>query len=244
MKQKGTPQETTPDTPEAKAAALLDALRARQSETNRAGMVRYGINVARAYGVPVSRLRVLARETGRDADTARRLWASAIHEARILACLIHDPAAVSPEELEAMVAAIDSWDLCDQFVNTLARRTPVPRRTARRWILAGPAFVKRAGLSLLACLAVHDKTADEETLEADLRAVAAVCADERRIVAKAASWVFRQIGKRNERLRRAALAQAAGVLDTAKGKAAFAARDAIAELTRPDMAERVAGRAG
>ena len=214
-----------------RAAGLLERLRELGSPANRAGMARYGINVARAYGVSVSALRPMAREIGCDAALARALWATAVHEARILACLVHDPLGLVPGEAESLVRDIDSWDLCDQFTNKLLRRVPEARAMARRWLGDEAAFVKRAGLSLLAALAVHDKASPESVFCDDLEAVAAVAADARQPVRKAASWALRQIGKRGEALRRAALMTAARLLE-GHPDAAWAARDAIAELQR------------
>ncbi|WP_428561643.1 MAG: DNA alkylation repair protein [Solidesulfovibrio sp. DCME] len=106
-------------------------------------------------------------------------------------------------------------------------------------------FVKRAGLTCLASLAVHDKAADEAVFRADLAAVAAVAADDRQPVRKGASWVLRQIGKRSESLRQAALDTARGLLARGEPAARFAAREALRELTRPPAADkRAAARQG
>jgi hypothetical protein len=72
---------------QATASALLDDrlvsiladLRAMGSERNRAGMVRYGINVENAYGVSVLDLRKMARRLGTDHDMALALWATGNH---------------------------------------------------------------------------------------------------------------------------------------------------------------------
>ena len=168
-----------------RAAELLECLRALGSQANRAGMARYGINVVRAYGVSVSALRPMAREIGQDAALARALWATGAHEARILACLVHDPLGLAPGEAENLVRDIDSWDLCDQFTGKLMRRAPGARAMARRWLGDEAAFVKRAGLSLLAALAVHDKTSPDSVFLGDLKAAAAVAADARQPVRKA-----------------------------------------------------------
>lgn len=219
-----------------RAAAIVAELRKRGSEANRAGMARYGINVARACGVQVACLRLLAKEIGRDPDLARALWATGAHEARILACRVHDPALASQEEVEAMAADLDSWDLCDQFTNNLVRRVPGARDLARRWLRAEAPFVKRAGLTLLASLAVHDKAAADAVLLADLEAVVLVADDDRQPVKKAVSWALRQIGKRNAVLCRAALDSAGALLARDLPGARFAARDAWRELSgRADL---------
>src|SRR3954468_13917426 len=73
------------------APEILAALRARANPANTAGMARYGINTEHAYGVPVYELRAMAKPIGRDHVLAQELWASGIHEARILATIIEEP---------------------------------------------------------------------------------------------------------------------------------------------------------
>ena len=69
-------------------------------------------------------------------------------------------------------------------------------------------FVRRAGFSLMAGLAVKDKNASDADFEALLPLIAAAATDERNMVKKAVNWALRAIGKRNPQLRRAAIAAA------------------------------------
>lgn len=59
------------------------------------GMARFGIKPNNTYGISVPNLRRVAREAGKDHDLARQLWASGIHEARLLAGMIDDPELVT-----------------------------------------------------------------------------------------------------------------------------------------------------
>jgi len=53
------------------AGEIVAALRAAASARNVAGRARSGIRGAKSHGVPVARLRQLARPHGRDATRAR-----------------------------------------------------------------------------------------------------------------------------------------------------------------------------
>ena len=64
---------------------VLDRLRSLADPEARAGMARFGIETGKALGVSIPTLRALAREIGRDHVLAEELWASGVHEARILA---------------------------------------------------------------------------------------------------------------------------------------------------------------
>jgi len=88
------------------------------------GMVRCGILTDQALGVSMPKLRSLAKECGKDHDLAAKLWASGIHEARILASLVEEPGEVSEEQTERWVYDFDSWDLTDQTCASLFRRLP------------------------------------------------------------------------------------------------------------------------
>jgi len=223
------------------AHKVLDDLAAMGSEKDRAGMARYGIETAHAYGVSVSALRAFARRTGRDTALARALWASGCHEARILAVLIAVPAEVEEREIDAWVSDLDSWDLCDQFCNNLVRKLPFAQAKAEAWTGADATFVKRAGFTLMACLAVHDKALDDVAIGTFLEIIEREASDDRNYVKKSASWALRQLGKRSARLNGAAV-ELATKLKTAESRSArWIGNDAYRELTSEKVCARLAG---
>ena len=71
-------------------------------------MVRGGINSARALGVPIPALRRLAKAVPKDHALAQKLWASSIHEARILAGMTDDPGQVTREQMDTWAEDFDS----------------------------------------------------------------------------------------------------------------------------------------
>jgi 3-methyladenine DNA glycosylase AlkD len=119
------------------AAALLTELRALGSEENRAGMARHGINAEDASGVSVRTLRTLARRIGTDHELALALWTTGHHEARLLACFVDDPEAVTETQAEHWAQAFDSWDLCDQATTSLFDRTTLALPKAVQWANPG-----------------------------------------------------------------------------------------------------------
>ena len=121
------------------------------------GMARVGINIERAIGVSLPHLRKLGRRLGPDHLLALDLWSTGIHEARILASLVDDPADVTREQMDAWARDFDSWDICDQVVGNLFERTPYVVPAAHSWTERDETFVKRAGFVLIATRAVHDR---------------------------------------------------------------------------------------
>ncbi|WP_448626007.1 DNA alkylation repair protein [Geodermatophilus sp. URMC 64] len=211
--------------------AVLDRLRALADPSRLPGMARYGIGGGAALGVTVAELRVLAKELGRSHELAAGLWASGIHEARLLAGLVEEPAAADADQLDAWAADFRSWDLCDQVCQNLVRHTPFAWDKALEWSARPEPYVKRAGFAVMAGLAVSDKRADDDRFEAFLHAVAERGDDERPVVRKGASWALRQIGKRNPALRARAVETALALREGGRG-ARWVGADALRELRR------------
>lgn len=211
---------------------VLRHLEALADPHNVEGMARFGIRPAHALGISMATLRPLAKTLGRNHDLAAGLWASGIHEARILATIVEDPDAVTEAQADAWVGDLDSWDVCDQCCINLFRRTPFAWDKAVEWAGRPEEYVRRAGFSLMAVLAVHDNTAPDERFVALLPVIRAGATDERNAVKKAVSWALRQMGKRNPALRDAALAAVETLRADGSRSSRWIASDTERELTR------------
>jgi len=212
------------------AAELIAALQAKANPANVAGMARFGINPNGTLGVSVAEIRKLARRVGRSHALALDLWDSGIHEARILAAIVDEPACITRSQMNQWATDFDSWDVCDQACQNLFHRTPHAWDMAVKWARAKPEFVRRAGFSLIASLASKDKDSPEERFEALLPLIAAAATDERNFVKKAVNWALRGIGKRSPKLRRSAIASAREIARLESRAARWIAADALREL--------------
>ncbi len=210
---------------------VIKKLRAMSNPEAVAGMARFGINPERALGISIPDLRRMAKETGKDPLLARRLWDSEIHEARILAGMIDDPEEVSEEQIDRWAKDFDSWDLCDQCCSNLFDKTPFAHQKAVEWAERREKFVKRAGFVLMACLAVHDKKAEDKTFLKFLFIIKRESRDERNFVRKAVNWALRQVGKRSLFLNEAAVRAAREIKEIDSKPAKWIASDALRELT-------------
>jgi 3-methyladenine DNA glycosylase AlkD len=76
--------------------------------------------------------------------------------------MVDDPGQVTESQMERWVYDFDSWDLCDQCCDNLFDKTVFAYPKALEWSARRAEFVKRAGFVLMAVLAVHGKTADDE----------------------------------------------------------------------------------
>jgi 3-methyladenine DNA glycosylase AlkD len=195
--------------------------------------------VPNAHGISAPVLHTLAKRIGKSHALAQALWATGIHEARILATLIGESERVSAAEMERWVRDFDSWDVvyaacCYLYV----RAKPAWSKTAA-WSRRPEEFVKRAAFSLMAYLSYKDKAAPDARFVRFLRVIEREAYDERNFVRKAVNWALRNIGKRNIRLNREAIRAAGRIRWQGSRSARWIAADALRELKSPSVQARL-----
>lgn len=192
--------------PTADVAAILHELKRSGSKQFRAEMAsRYGIVTgATVYGTPVSKLKLIAKSLGRDHDLADALWRSGVHDARMLATMVGDPACVTPAQMDRWAKDFDNWGIVDTVAFNLFDKSPHAFQQIDKWAKAKGEFVKRAAFALLASCALHGHGSDADHMRG-LKLIEREADDERNFVKKGASWALRAIGgKKSPKLRAAA----------------------------------------
>ena len=222
---------------------VLDRLKSMADPEAVANMTRVGITPETMLGIFLPDLRALAKEIGSDHELAQQLWASGIHEARILASFVDDPCLVTETQMEDWAADFDSWDVCDLCCTHLFRKTRFAYAKALEWSSREAEFVKRAGFVLMVCLTVHDKKASDDTFEQFFPIIRREATDERNLVRKAVNWALRQIGKRNLTLNQRAIEVAKGIESLDSRSARWVASNALRELTGEAVQQRLAKKA-
>ncbi|WP_428675141.1 DNA alkylation repair protein [Roseibium sp.] len=218
--------------------AILSELRSAGSEENRAGLARFGIDASQAFGVPLSILRPFAKRIGKSPELAIALWDTGFHEARLLAILITPPKALPPERAMVWLSDIQSWDLCDQLTNVLARQAGSDA-LAPRFAADDREFVRRAGFALIAWRAVHAKKAPDAEFLSHMELIRIHARDSRNFVWKAVHWALRQIGKRSASLHPPALALAFELSEADDKTARKVGKAALKELTSEKVLTRL-----
>jgi 3-methyladenine DNA glycosylase AlkD len=223
---------TIPPAPGAaqKAREVLQTLEEMGDPSRLQGTARYGIRTDQAVGVTVTELRRLARGLRPDHELAAALWASGIHEARILASLVDEPALVSEAQADAWVADLDSWDVCDGVCGNLLDRTPFALDKGVEWSSREPELEKRAAFALMACAAVHRRDLPDAAFASVLPVIREQATDDRTYVKKAVCWALRQIGKRRAELNARAIRTAEQIERIDARSASWIAHDALREL--------------
>lgn len=224
---------------QARADVLLARIKDLSSPSFKKQMKdRFGINTEKAVGTPVTALRALAKEVSRpDQPLADALWQSNIHEARIMASMLADPAQMTREKLDSWAKELNSWDICDACCLNLFSKVKNPLKLAERWMKKEEEFVRRAGFATLAVLAMpRAKTADEDLLLFFPYIKNHAC-DPRPMVFKAVNWALRNIGKKNPRLTPKAVGCAHEILDLYphNRNAVWVAKNTLWELNSPKI---------
>jgi 3-methyladenine DNA glycosylase AlkD len=217
----------------------LKKLRARARPDQIQGMARFGIAADKRLGLSVPDMRQIAKELGPDHQLALALWKTGIPDARIVAAMIDEPDKVTEKQMEDWVRGVNSWDVCDQLCMNLFERTPLAWKKVLDWSERKEEFVKRAAFALIACLAWHDKDADDARFIRLLPVIKRAATDERNFVRKAVNWALRTIGKRNARLNKAAIQTARRIQELDSKAARWIAADALRELTSDAVQKRL-----
>lgn len=209
---------------------VLEKLKSNSRPDQLEGMARYGMAVERRLGVSIPDIRKIAKELGKDNKLALELWKTGIAEARIIAAMIDDPEKLTEGQMEDWVKDINSWDVCDQVCMNLFEKTPLAWQKIIDWSEREEEFVKRAAFALIACLAWHDKKAEDEKFIEMFPVIMRGAVDERNFVKKAVNWALRNIGKRNLNLNKAAMNAAKKIQRLDSKAARWIAFDALREL--------------
>ena len=212
------------------ADAVLTRLRSMADPRNVEGMARFGINPKDTLGISVWDLRKVAKDIGRDHGLALALWKTGVHEARLLAAFVDEPAKVTAAQMDAWARDFDSWDVCDQACTDLFHLTRFAPAKAVAWSRRPEEFVKRGGFAIMAGIAWHSKDANDAKFAPFLAAIRRESTDDRNYVKKAVSWALRNIGKRNLALNRKAVATARAIQKIDSRAARWIASDALREL--------------
>ncbi|MBK8465550.1 MAG: DNA alkylation repair protein [Chloracidobacterium sp.] len=222
---------------------IIKELRALGDPSNLAVLDRYAIKTSQAFGIRTPELKTYARELKKlVADrhtTALNLWKSGIYDARAVAFMIDDNKQVTREQMDEWAAGFDNWATVDGACSYLFCRTPFAYEKAVEWAEREPEFEKRAGFSMMAYLAVHDKKALDDQLAAFLPVIEKHADDDRNFVKKAVNWALRQIGKRNLELNKLSVEAAKRIRSQNTKSAKWIAADALRELTNETTKERL-----
>jgi 3-methyladenine DNA glycosylase AlkD len=221
---------------------VVTELRRLGTKRNVEGMARFGIRAEKVFGVSKPKLDALARKIGKNHALGLALWSTGIQDAKILAGLISEPGRVTASQMEMWVRDFDNWDSCDGTCCHLFVFADAAWAKAFAWTKRKEEFQKRGGFAMAACLAYRDKSAGDAKYMSFLKVIEREADDERNFVRKAVNWALRNIGKRNLRLNRAAIATARRLRKKESRAARWIGADALRELEGDAVQARLRGK--
>jgi 3-methyladenine DNA glycosylase AlkD len=229
--------------PQSSAEEIVAHLRSIGSEENRRGMLRYGIKIERALGIPHGVQRQIAKKIKRNHERAFELWRTGIMEAQFIASVTADPKLFSVADARQWTATFDSWDIVDG-VSDLFVDSDSWRELIDEFAADEREFVRRTAFAMMAWSVVHRKKEPAATFLDFLPVIEAHATDSRNFVKKAVNWSLRSIGKRSMGLHGPALAVAERLAQSTDKTARWIGRNAAKELSDVKTIERIAARKG
>ena len=192
---------------------------------------RYGIVTKDAFGVRMNEMQRVAKQLGRNHALALALWETGNYEARTVAAFVAEPERITPALMDRWCRDFDNWGICDTVCFKLFDQVPHAFGRVAAWANRKDEFQKRAAFALLACLALHDKDADDKAFTKFLPLIEAAATDERNFVKKGVSWALRAIGGRSASLKSAATTRARKLAASEDSAARWIGKDALRSLT-------------
>jgi 3-methyladenine DNA glycosylase AlkD len=190
--------------------SLLTELRELGRESTAATYRRHGAT-GEVLGVSFAHLGKLAKRLGRDHSLARRLWLTGIADARLLAAMVADPAAMTSQEIEAWIDAAATHVPIDALVQHVAATMPARRELAAAWTASPDEWRGRAGWQLLAQLALTDSELPDSFFVPYLEIIRREIHARPNRAREAMNGALIAIGVRSAELETAALAVAAAI---------------------------------
>lgn len=226
-------RKQSPNSSKTDVKAALTWLEENSSKKIREEMLpRYGIVAPKAFGVSVANIHKLAKITGRNHEFALALWETGWYEARMLASFVDEPERVTPAQMDKWCKDFDNWGICDTVCFHLFDRSPHAYKKVEQWAKRRDEFVRRGAFALMASLALHDKEAGDERFTKWFPLIEEGANDERNFVKKGVSWALRAVGKRNPKLKSAAITLAQRLATSTQAPARWVGKDALRDLKK------------
>jgi len=162
-----------------------------------AGLKRYGIPNKTAMGLHMPQIRAAVKPFKNNPTLAQELYQKPIHEAKLATAFIDDPKELSLAQAEIYWQEFYSWDLVDQFCNSLFVKSNFAHELPFLWTPAEGEYQRRAGIVMIVAIALHHKNMPDQALAKFYPLLKEYIFDERNFVRKAISWALRTIGKRS-----------------------------------------------
>jgi len=213
-------------------AEVIKTLKEMGTEQNRKVYRRHGVR-EKMFGVSYANQNALRKKIGQDHDLALKLWATANHDAMVLATMIADPELADASLLEKWAKDLDSYVLSDALAGYTAK-TRFLQKKMEQWGKSKGEWIGRTGWLLLAKLAMRDEDFPDSYFQKHLRTIQREIHTRKNRVRDAMNSALIAIGIRNARLQVLALAAARkiGKVEVDHGETGCKTPDAAAYIAK------------
>jgi 3-methyladenine DNA glycosylase AlkD len=182
---------------------VMEELKTAGTQQNRKIYARHGVT-HELYGVSFANLAKLKKKIKVDHALAMALWATGVHDARILATMVADPAQADDAMLEAWAGDLGDYVITDAFSDYVFQ-TPLARQKMEVWIYSEDEWIGQAGWRLVAKFAMQDPDLPDAYFEDHLEHIEAEIHTRKNRVREAMNNALIAIGIRNTLLQVEAL---------------------------------------
>lgn len=156
------------------------------------------------FGVSFANLKLLKKKIKKDHDLAISLWETKNMDAMTLATMILDPKKVTTELLNKWVQEVDYYCLMDVLMTAICT-SPIAIERMEEWTNSDDEWIGRAGWSLLANIAIKNKTLQDDFFSPYLEEIKENIHNEKNRKREAMNRALIAIGIRNEDLEQTAI---------------------------------------
>jgi 3-methyladenine DNA glycosylase AlkD len=174
---------------------------------NRKVYARHGFS-ENMFGVSFANLKKLTKVIKTNHALAGGLWATGNEDARMLATMIADPAAMKAKDLDTWVSDIHHYALADVFVGNVASKCRLAAKKAEKWRKSKKDNVSQAGWDLVAHMAMDENGSGDAVFEQYLEKIEAGIQQAPNRTRHAMNSALIAIGIRNSALQKKAVAAA------------------------------------
>ncbi|MEG7967342.1 MULTISPECIES: DNA alkylation repair protein [Bacillus cereus group] len=156
------------------------------------------------FGVSFANLKLLKKKIKKDHDLAISLWETKNMDAMTLATMILDLKKVTTELLNKWVKEVDYYCLMDVLMTAICT-SPIAIERMEEWTKSDDEWIGRAGWSLLANIAIKNKTLQDDFFSPYLEEIKENIHNEKNRKREAMNSALIAIGIRNEDLEQTAI---------------------------------------
>jgi len=153
------------------------------------------------FGVSFANLKLLKKKIKKDHDLAVGLWETNNMDAMTLATYILDPKKIATEQLNSWIQNVDYYCLMDVLMKSICT-SPIAIERMEEWTKSNDEWIGRAGWSLLANIAIKNKTLHDDFFSPYLEEIKENIHNEKNRKKEAMNSALIAIGIRNEDLER------------------------------------------